>query len=149
MDPLERILMSKSQELHTIVPNATVFDAVETMCLARVGALLVMDGGAGGALRGIFSERDLMTRVVLARRDPAATRVADVMTRDLVQVPPDAPPRDVMGLMTRRRVRHIPVVKGGRLVGIVSIGDLVRWTIRDHEEQLDRMQDYVTGRYPA
>jgi CBS domain-containing protein len=100
-------------------------------------------------LVGIFSERDLMTRVVLAPRDPALTRVGDVMTRDVFCVRSDVSRHDAMDLITTRRVRHLPVVDGRRLIGVVSIGDLVRWTLREREHAIEQLQDYVTGRYPG
>jgi CBS domain-containing protein len=146
MGPLELILEIKGRKLHLITPEATVLDAVDAMSRAHVGALLVMEDQA---LLGIFSERDLMTRVVLARRDPSLTRVGEVMTRDVHCIPPDLSPRAAMALVTDRRVRHLPVVEGGRVVGIVSIGDLVRWTIRDREHEIQQLNEYVAGRYPG
>jgi CBS domain-containing protein len=116
------------------------------MCRAHVGALLVM---RDQTIVGIFSERDLMTRVVLARRDPALTRVGDVMTHDVICVRGDLSPHEAMDLVTTRRVRHLPVVDGRRPIGVVSIGDLVRWTLRDREHAIEQLQDYVTGRYPG
>src|SRR5580704_19663050 len=101
MEELEAILAAKDPHLHVIEPDAPVIDAVEKMCGARVGALLVMEGKA---LLGIFSERDLMTRVLLSRRDPATTRVKDVMTHRAICVGVGAAPREAMVLMTNRRV---------------------------------------------
>jgi signal-transduction protein with cAMP-binding, CBS, and nucleotidyltransferase domain len=115
------------------------------MCRARIGALLVMKDDD---IAGIFSERDLMTRVVLAGRDPGRTRVGDVMTREVVCVPRNTTVRDAMALVTRLRVRHLPVMEGPHLVGIVSIGDLVRWRIRDYEEEISHLRGYIAG-YPA
>jgi CBS domain-containing protein len=146
MEPLEAILEAKEHDLHVVAPDATVLEAVEAMCLARVGALLVMDDAM---LVGIFSERDLMTRVVLTQRDPSVTRIGEVMTRELVCVRPDTLPGEAMALFTDYRVRHLPVVDSNRIAGIVSIGDLVRWTIRDREHKIDELLDYVTGRYPG
>jgi CBS domain-containing protein len=149
MEPLECILSEKEgngRTLQVIAPEATVLSAVEAMCRAHVGALLVM---RGSVLVGIFSERDLMTRVVLARLDPAAVPVGDVMTRDVVSIAPDVAPEHAMALITNQRIRHLPVVDGARVVGIVSIGDLVRWTVRDREHSIEQLQEYVTGRYPG
>lgn len=146
MNPIESILELKGYEVYVVSPDETVLEAVEGMCLARVGSMLVTDNGT---LVGIFSERDLMLRVVLARRDPATTRVGDVMTRDLVCITPDVSPGRAMALVTERRVRHLPVVDGKRILGVVSIGDLVRWSITVKDRQLEEMQDYVTGRYPG
>jgi CBS domain-containing protein len=145
MDSLELILRDKGGAVHVTNPEASVRSAVEAMCHSHVGALLVM---TGDEIVGIFSERDLMTRVVLHGRNPATTRVADVMTREVLCVKPSFSVSDAMSLVTRRRVRHLPVKDGSRLVGIVSIGDLVRWRIRDFEREIDHLRNYFAG-YPV
>jgi CBS domain-containing protein len=116
------------------------------MCAARVGALLVC---AEGQPVGIFTERDLMTRVILAGRDPAKTLVTDVMSRDLVYIEPSTRVPEAMAVMTAKRCRHLPVMSEGRLVGMISIGDLVRDLSRDQEFDLHRLTDYIAGKYPA
>jgi CBS domain-containing protein len=146
MEPIEAILQTKGREVHVVTRDATVLDAVGTMCRAHVGAVLVMDGDQ---LAGIFSERDLMSRVVLAGKDPAKTPVSEVMTRDVKSIAPDVSAHEAMSLMTNRRVRHLPVAEGRRIVGLVSIGDLVRWTLHDREAEIANLQDYVSGRYPG
>jgi CBS domain-containing protein len=143
---LELILEEKGRGLHVTAPNTTVIEAVDTMCQARVGALLVMENDA---LIGIFSERDVMSRVVLVGRDPNRTFVGDVMTPEVVCVEVDVPPEEAMAIITSRRMRHLPVVEGRRVIGVVSIGDLVRWTIRDRERSIEQLCDYVGGRYPG
>jgi CBS domain-containing protein len=146
MKAIERILETKGRNLSVTALGDTVLAATEAMCAARVGSLLVMDGDV---LRGIFSERDLLTRVVLARRDPSTTRVGDVMTTDVVCVAPDLSVRDAMGIMTERRIRHLPVVLDRRVIGVVSIGDLVRWTLEENTVEIDHLRGYVEGRYPG
>ncbi len=146
MDVIEAILEAKGSHLHTVAPDASVVEAVETMCAARVGALLVM---SGPKLLGIFSERDLMTRVVLARRNPSRVLVKDVMTQKTVCIGLGATPRNALGIMARCRVRHLPVVYESRVVGLVSIGDLVRWTSRAREREVQDLRGYVAGAYPA
>ena len=146
MEGLEGILAAKDPRLHTIEPQATVIEAVEKMCAARVGALLVMDGKA---LLGIFTERDLMTRVLLSRRPPDKTSVKDVMTQPTICVGVGVSPGEAMTLMTNRRVRHLPVARDNRIVGVVSIGDMVRWIIHDRERQVDELRGYVVGQYPG
>lgn len=146
MQALEAVLEHKGSEVHTVEATATVLQAVDKMCDAHVGAVLVMDGDR---LAGVFSERDLMTRVVLARKDPARTLVGDVMTRDVVSIALDTAPREAMALMTKRRVRHLPLVTGRRIVGVVSIGDLVRWTLDEREHEIAELHEYVSGRYPG
>jgi CBS domain-containing protein len=146
MEEIESILAAKDPRLHVIEPEASVMDAVEKMCGARVGALLVMDGRA---LLGIFSERDLMTRVLLSKRDPERTLVKDVMTQRAICVGLGVAPREAMSLMTHRRVRHLPVVSDNQIVGIVSIGDMVRWTLQDREREVEELRSYVVGQYPG
>jgi CBS domain-containing protein len=113
------------------------------MCGRRIGALLVSDNGKP---IGIVSERDIMRRVVLERRDPSATGVAAVMTRELAFVLIDATPEDAMALMVERRCRYLPVLHDGKVIGIVSMGDLVRWTNRSHEHETRASQEYVCNR---
>jgi CBS domain-containing protein len=146
METLEWVLERKGRGVRAVEKDATVLDAVGEMCRAHVGAVLVMDGDT---LVGIFSERDLMRRVVLARKDPSRTHVEDVMTREILSITPDTTPPEAMALVTRHRVRHLPVVEGRRIVGVVSIGDLVRWTIDEREHEIAELHEYVTGRYPG
>jgi CBS domain-containing protein len=146
MEAIEAILEAKGHRLHVIAPDAPVIEAVEKMCAARVGALLVMDGSV---LLGVFSERDLMTRVLLSRRDPERTLVKDVMTQRTICIGLGVSPRDAMALMTNRRVRHLPVVKESRIVGIISIGDMLRWALQDGERQVEELRGYVVGQYPG
>jgi CBS domain-containing protein len=146
MQSLHLILEEKGRGLLVAAPEATVIEAVDMMCQARVGALLVMQSDM---LVGIFSERDVMSRVVLVGLDPKRTRVGDVMTRDVVCVEIDVSPDEAMAIITDRRMRHLPVVDGRRVVGVVSIGDLVRWAIRDREQSIEQLREYVTGRYPG
>ncbi len=146
METLQAILDHKGGKIHAIAPEATVLDAVDEMCREHIGALLVM---RGDALVGIFSERDLMTRVVLAPLDPASTYVGEVMTTDVLCVGVGMSPTDAMDLVTNHRVRHLPVLSGRRIVGVVSIGDLVRWTIADREHTVQELNEYVSGRYPG
>lgn len=146
MKPIERILETKGHHLSVAAAGDTVLAATEAMCAAHVGSLLVMDGDV---LRGIFTERDLLKRVVLARRDPSTTRVGDVMTTDVVCIAHDLSVREAMEIVTKRRVRHLPVVLDGRVIGLVSIGDLVRWTLEENTVEIDHLRGYVEGRYPG
>jgi signal-transduction protein with cAMP-binding, CBS, and nucleotidyltransferase domain len=146
METVGDIINEKGRAVHSIAPHETVLRAVETMCELRVGALLVC---IDGAPRGIISERDIMVRVILARREPAHTKVEEVMTRDVACVQPDAKAREGMAIMTERRCRHLPVVADGRVVGLLSIGDLVRWASREHEFEIRMLTDYVRGVYPG
>ncbi len=140
------LLRRKGPEVHAVSPTATVLDAVEAMNRERVGALVVRDGEA---LVGMFTERDVLTRVVASGRDPAATPVGTVMTRDLVTVGPEITVEQAMAVITERRCRHLPVVEGGRLVGLLSSGDLTRWVTRNQAWHIEDLVNYITGKYPA
>ena len=140
------ILAHKGRSVFSIAPVATVRQAVREMNEHGVGALLVV---LGGRPVGIFTERDVLRRVVDEGRDPDTTKVADVMTRDLVVVQPGDPVEEAMAVMTQRRCRHLPVVEDGQVVGMVSIGDLTRWVSQNHEVEIQHLVDYITGRHPA
>jgi CBS domain-containing protein len=146
MATLHPILETKGRTVHRIAPGAPVLFAVNEMCRHHVGALLVMDGEAPA---GIVTERDLLTRLLLERRDPATTRVEEVMTKDVVCIELDSSPHEAMRVMTERRCRHLPVMVDGRIAGLVSIGDLVRWASQSQEFEIRMLQDYVAGKYPG
>jgi CBS domain-containing protein len=135
-----KLLEDKATELVTAEPRALVVDAVQLMNARRIGSVLVMEGDS---LRGIFTERDVLTRVVAPVRDPAHTRVEEVMTRDPTTVTPETKVGAVMQLMTERRFRHVPVVQGGRVIAMLSIGDLTRWVSRDQRLTIDDLTDYI------
>ncbi|XXX72274.1 CBS domain-containing protein [Sorangium sp. So ce134] len=144
MGSIGEILNRKGRNVYTVSPKATVFDAVQSMCARHVGALLV---SIDASPSGIISERDVMTRVILARRDPAKTLVAEAMTSEVVCVEPSTPARQAMAVMTERRCRHLPVVQDGRVVGMISIGDLVHWASREQEAEIKMLTEYVQGVY--
>lgn len=144
METVADVLRHKGTVVHCVAPETRVLAAVEEMCERHIGALLV---GLGRVPLGIFSERDLMRRVILARRDPAATDVKDVMTTDVVCVGPGTPAREAMAIMTDRRCRHLPVVEDGHVIGLLSIGDLVRWMSTEQAFEIQMLTDYVRGAY--
>ncbi len=146
METVGNILGDKGVQVYKVKSDTTVLHAVQAMCAVRVGAVLVCDGTT---CSGIFTERDLMTRVILNGLDPATTRVAQVMTADVACVQPATPANEAMAIMTERRCRHLPVVEGGEIVGVVSIGDLVRWDSRNQAFQLRMLTDYIHGKYPG
>ncbi len=125
-----------------VAPEATVLNAAEIMNNERIGSLVVLDGK--GKLLGIFSERDVLRRVVAARQDPAKTRVGDVMTREVSTCPPETPLAGLRALMSERRIRHVPVVEKGRVVGMVSIGDLNAAEARELAETIVYLERYMT-----
>ncbi|MCS7182255.1 MAG: CBS domain-containing protein [Thermoanaerobaculum sp.] len=145
MDTIAAVLREKGQHVYSISPEATVLEAARAMDEHNVGSLLVVKNGQPV---GIFSERDLMRRVVVLGKNPAKVKVGEVMSREVTVVEPDTRVKEAMAIMTERRCRHLPVVEQGRVVGLVSIGDLVRWISRDQEFQIRMLEAYITGSYP-
>ena len=146
MSTIRDLLETKGRDVYITSADASIEDAVAEMCSVKVGALLIVDESSKPV--GILSERDLLIRVLLAHRDPATTAVGDVMTRHLVCIDEDDTLSHAIALMTHKRCRHLPVVREG-VVGMVSIGDLVRATNGDYEHEVRVLHDYVEGRYPG
>ena len=136
------VLAEKGRQLYTTTRGTSVAAAVSEMNEKGVGALLVVEGGRPV---GIFTERDVLVRIVDADLDPAQTRVGDVMTRDPLTVTPELRVEEAMELMTARRFRHLPVLQDGQLVGMLSIGDLLRWMTLNQEDHIRRMTEYISG----
>jgi CBS domain-containing protein len=132
--------------VHHIGPTHSIVDAVDRMNEARVGALMVLDDQRPV---GIISERDVLRRVIAARRDPLKTTVAEVMTRELIVVSPDIGIEDAMLVISEKRCRHLPILEDNQLKGMVSIGDLTHWLTRDREVQIQQLVGFITGKYPA
>lgn len=146
MSALRTILERKGSTVHYVGPEVTVLEAVKRMCRNRIGALLVEEHDEA---IGIISERDIMTRLVLERRDPESTRVLEIMTSHVLCIDPDQEPEQAMSLMTEHRVRHLPVVEGRHVIGVISIGDLVRWASKNQDFEIRVLRDYVNGVYPG
>lgn len=143
---LGSLLDRKGREIFAIAPRATVYEAIAAMSEKGVGALLVMEGAR---LAGIVSERDYTRKVILQGRSSKETRVDEIMTRDVVVAPPDTTAGDAMRQMSHSRVRHLPVVDGDRVVGVLSMGDLVKWLISAQEETITQLRHYIAGDYMA
>ena len=136
------ILQIKGAHVHSISPDATVYHAIEKMVEYNVGALIVKEGRG---ITGIFTERDHLRRVTLGDRDPRTTLVREVMTPRLVCVEPVTSVEDCMAVMTRERIRHLPVVGGEELVGLVSIGDLVKHVSTEQQVEIRYLTEFITG----
>ncbi len=138
------ILRRKGEDVYSVGPLATVIDAVNTMNDHHIGSVLVCEGGYPV---GVFSERDVLVRVVAAHRDPRQTIVRDVMTTRLYTASPDDTLLEVMRLMTDRRCRHVPVMDGEQLIGVVSIGDLTKATHNNLRQEVRELSSYIGGPY--
>jgi CBS domain-containing protein len=143
---IERILREKNGVVWRISPDATVYDALTEMAERHVGALLVMQDHA---LLGIISERDYARKVILQGLSSRDTKVREIMTASPVTVTPGAIVEECMRVMTHHHVRHLPVVDQGRVMGVVSIGDMVNAIISDQAETIDHLHTYIGGKYPA
>ncbi|HEU5359265.1 MAG TPA: CBS domain-containing protein [Gemmatimonadales bacterium] len=140
MATLRDLLTRKGSEVISVQPTDTVLHVAELMNTRNVGGVAVLDGGK---LAGIFTERDVLRRVVARGLDPATTRVSAVMTADVITCPPDLDVEECAALMTARRVRHLPVEEGGALKGIVTIGDLLAHQVREQQATLEHMHNYL------
>jgi CBS domain-containing protein len=140
--PISSVLVHKTSSLWSIAPEATVFEAIKLMADKNIGALLVM---SGGRLAGVITERDYTRKVALQGRTSKETRVWEIVPRELVTVNPDDSVEDCMRLMTENHMRHLPVVEGTNVVGIISIGDLVNWIISTQNAHIEQMEQYIAG----
>ncbi|HEU0139836.1 MAG TPA: CBS domain-containing protein [Bryobacteraceae bacterium] len=140
------ILRRKGGEVWTISPESTVYDALLMLADRDIGALLVAESGR---LVGIISERDYARKVILKDKRSKDTTVHEIMATDLVTVTPDHTVDECMRIMTRHRIRHLPVLEEGKLAGLVSIGDLVNSIISAQAETIDQLSNYIKGKYPA
>lgn len=137
-----QLLRNKGPRIWSVRSGDTVYDAIVAMADHDVGALPVVDDGE---LVGILSERDYARKVILKGRASRETLVRDVMTPDVITIAPDRSMQDCMELMTERRIRHLPVLRDGSLVGIVSIGDVVKATIAEQAFLIEQLQGYIQG----
>ncbi len=145
-DPVSTAMHHKSRELWRITPDSTVLAAIQLMSDKNVGALLVMEGDT---LVGLVSERDYTRNVVLKGKSSKGTPVSEVMTVDVSCVTPEHSVEKCLQIMTEKRIRHLPVLENGNVVGIISIGDLVKWIILAQNALIDQLDHYITGAYPA
>lgn len=142
MHQVKHLLESKGGTIHTIAPDAPVLEAIKRMAEHRIGALLVM---RGTQLLGVVSERDYARKVILQGRSSSQATVSEIMRVDPLTVGPQTDVFDCMRLCTDSRVRHLPVLEDGKVVGIISIGDLVKAVIDAQAEQIEHLERYITG----
>lgn len=143
MVSVKQLLNHKGAEVLAISPQATVRDALTLMATREVGALLVMEAGT---LMGIVSERDYARKVILMGRTSKDTRVGEIMSTSLSTVRPEQTVTDCMELMTDRRIRHLPVLDGSEVVGVISIGDVVKAVISNQASMIEHLEEYIGGR---
>jgi CBS domain-containing protein len=138
------ILNQKSGQIFSVAPNATVFEAIEMLDQKNVGALLVMEGDK---LVGMVSERDYTRKVVLRGKRSRETMVSEIMSTDLKLTSPQDGVESCLRLMTDKRIRHLPVMQNGEVIGIISIGDLVKWVIATQSAAIAHLESYISGGY--
>ncbi|MEO6406260.1 MAG: CBS domain-containing protein [Ferruginibacter sp.] len=142
MGSISSILKSKGTVLHATTPGTLVYNALELMVEKNISSVLVMEDEK---LLGIFTERDYARKVTLKGRFSKDTRIDEVMTADLVTISPDATIDECMRLMTDRHIRHLPVVENEEVLGLISIGDVVKFIIEDQKTIIKQMEQYITG----
>lgn len=139
--PLER-LFAQREAIHSVGPDTPVAECVRTMSAEKIGALIVMDGET---LVGIFTERDALNKVLAAGLDPVSTNVSAVMTRDPFCIPPGTTVGEAMELVTTRRIRHLPIVENGKVLAVISSGDLTHWLVKDQVGEVQQLVDLASN----
>ncbi len=143
MHTVKQILRNKElDEIWSVTPDATVFEAIKEMADRRAGALLVMEGDA---LKGIISERDYAREVILQGRASKDTLVNEIMSSDVISVPSNLSIEASLAVMTQHNIRHLPIVDNDQVVGVLSIGDLVKGLINEQQSTIDNLQNYIRG----
>jgi CBS domain-containing protein len=144
MKSVEKVLRTKGSEAWHIAPQATVYEALQLMSEKEIGSILVLEEGE---VVGIFTERDYARKLILKGKFSKDTAVRELMTQDVLYVEPQNTIEDCMVLMTKNRVRHLPVMDNGKLAGIVSLGDMVKHIISEQESTIALLEKYITGSY--
>ncbi len=142
MKPVLELFKKRSPTMYQVAPSVTVFEALQLLAQYEVGAILVMDQGK---LVGVVSERDYSRKVALQGRNSKTTLVADIMTREVITVTPQTRTRDCMTLMSQKKIRHLPVVDGQQVLGMISIRDIMDDIIADHERTISQLTSYISS----
>jgi CBS domain-containing protein len=145
-DTINSILKHKGGEIWSVSPNQSVYEAIEKMADKGVGALLVI---SEGKVAGVISERDYARKVILQGRSSKETQVKEIMTSTVIHVTRHQSLEECMTIMTNHHIRHLPVMEDEHLLGMVSIGDLVKWIITEQEETIRQLEHYIAGNFPA
>ena len=140
MKTIKQILAIKGNQVFTTTPDTLIVDAVKEMAKKKVGALIVM---LNDEIKGVITEQDFSRRVILADLDTASTNVKDVMTFPVEVISPQQSINDGMSIMTEKRIRHLPVIHENKLIGLISIGDLVKEVISEHESTIEHLEQYI------
>ena len=143
---VKEILNQKGRDIFAVKPDATVYEAIAKMAEYNIGALLVMEDAN---LKGIISERDYRNKVILEGRTSKNTEVQEIMTKDVIRVESSDTVNLCMQLMTEKKIRHLPVVDGEQVVGVISIGDVVKTVIASQKSEINSLRNYIGGGYPT
>jgi CBS domain-containing protein len=146
IDTVRLVLKFKGQNVWHVSPQACVYDAIEMMAEKHVGALMVLEEGK---LVGVVSERDYARKVILQGKSSKQTPVSEIMTSPAICVAPEQTVEASMRIMTDNHIRHLPVVEDGKILGVLSIGDLVKWMISAQQQTISQLHNYITSQYPA
>jgi len=140
MKSLKQLLEAKGRDVYSVGPDARVFDALKLMAEKSVGALIVTEGGR---IAGVISERDYARKVILLGKSSHELKVRDIMISKVITVHPGQTVEECMALMTEKRIRHLPVTEGERLIGVLSIGDLVKEVIAEQQRTIEQLESYI------